>query len=324
MPARASTILGETARPEVECGVTLLAPASGRGRASARAAERRAERGATPDRTDPTGMTWDQGEDGYLAVGMFTGIVGLGVAGKVAGSGGGSAPGVGSVAGPATAGLDIYRNYLDNKAFTRPTYQGDGPYSTQTSSAQQARSAPGSLGAGADWAPGGTGGIAARAPARPGSARGSDWPGPNLVPDPSGLTFRLSESARQALQPIFDRFGYDLRQTQIAFARLPDMVGASAVAFGEGINISAVIWNTLTPREQLGLLSHEFTHSVQYRELGIIDFTIRYIDEYPQYGVPSDLNNILIEDLDPVDPNFALDEIADRVRVEFFRGSPGP
>ncbi len=109
------------------------------------------------DRTDPTGMSWDQGEDGYLAVGMFTGLVGLGVAGTVARSGGGSAPRFGDVAAPAGAGLDIFRNYQDNKAFTQRAYQGSRSYSTATNSAQQARSAPGSLGAGADWAPGGTG-----------------------------------------------------------------------------------------------------------------------------------------------------------------------
>jgi RHS repeat-associated protein len=48
-PAQASTIRGETARPEVKWSTTLSSRHRGRGRASARAATRRSARGATPN-----------------------------------------------------------------------------------------------------------------------------------------------------------------------------------------------------------------------------------------------------------------------------------
>jgi RHS repeat-associated protein len=106
------------------------------------------------DRTDPTGMSWEQDRDLPYAIGMFFGLFASGAVASHAASGGGSPSAMG-VAGPGLAAIATYANYLDNRAFTRRSYVGTQPASTATSSAQQVTPMPGSRTAGTDWAPGG-------------------------------------------------------------------------------------------------------------------------------------------------------------------------
>jgi hypothetical protein len=136
------------------------------------------------------------------------------------------------------------------------------------------------------------------------------------------LTFALSDAARQALQPIFDNFGYDVRATQLSFGKGADIVDASAFAYGPAVTLNEGVWRTLDARQQLGLLAHEIAHSVQYRERGTPRFLVRYVMEGRKYGVPSQLDAIPISNLNPVDPRFALDQLADRVEAEFYRMAP--
>jgi hypothetical protein len=77
------------------------------------------------------------------------------------------------------------------------------------------------------------------------------------------------------------------------------------------------------------------THSVQYRKLGFGSFLNRYLgidtfgygrelDRPHSYEVPPDLDNKSINDIDPVDKAFGLDQIAMRVEFEVYRrwGAP--
>jgi len=54
------------------------------------------------------------------------------------------------------------------------------------------------------------------------------------------------------------------------------------------------------------LLSHEATHTVQWDRLGPREFVDRYVDEYPKYGVPSDLAEVPLRYLDVTDTRWSL------------------
>jgi hypothetical protein len=78
---------------------------------------------------------------------------------------------------------------------------------------------------------------------------------------------------------------------------------------------------TATFQRQARLLAHEMTHAVQYGRIGVARFLVRYLDEWHRsnsnpYGVPGELVAIPLASLDPVDPRFYLDQLADRVATE--------
>jgi hypothetical protein len=126
----------------------------------------------------------------------------------------------------------------------------------------------------------------------------------------------LAPGARAALQRFYARFGLDL-------GRLTFSTGG---AFGQGgLTLGNTIllfreFGTRAYSEQLRLLAHEMTHSVQYKLLGWVSFLLRYKREWSRsngnpYGVPQPLEEIPIGEVDPVDPRFYLDQLADRFRL---------
>jgi hypothetical protein len=88
------------------------------------------------------------------------------------------------------------------------------------------------------------------------------------------------------------------------------------------VRLNAQVWNNATPKQQMELLSHELTHTVQYELLGVYNFLDRYFDEYPKYGVPQSLAQIPINQLNLIDPNYSLDQIADRIELEYHLRGP--
>lgn len=55
---------------------------------------------------------------------------------------------------------------------------------------------------------------------------------------------------------------------------------------------------------------------MQWDRLGPREFVDRYVDEYPKYGVPSDLAEVPLRYLDVTDTRWSLDQIADRMGRE--------
>jgi RHS repeat-associated protein len=152
-------------------------------------------------------------------------------------------------------------------------------------------------------------------PLRTGDPTGG--PGPNLAFDPGEYAYRLSPDAIKRLQPVFNNFNFDLRQITLAFGGETTTGGNQAFTVGNSVILNREVWQRLDPVAQRGLLAHEITHSVQYRELGKARFLARYAREFPKYGVPPGLAKIPIGKLSAVDPGFSLDQIADRVRLGF-------
>jgi RHS repeat-associated protein len=194
-----------------------------------------------------------------------------------------------------------------------------------------------------------------------------------LVQDTDTSGHKLSTDAQAVLGPIFQRaWGFDVSKVTVHFGPVPE--GAAAFAVGNTVIIDKGYWEKISTQDQLGLLGHEITHSVQYERLaapgvwsiggglaagalvggvvygvakkldvktessviaaivfGVIAAAIAFwaIDKAPlwrryageskrpdNYGVPSDLAAIQLNDLDPTDKRFTLDQMGDRTTQE--------
>ena len=124
------------------------------------------------------------------------------------------------------------------------------------------------------FAPPDLGGTPSADPLRAGDPKGG--PGPNLTFDSGAYAYRLSQMALQALQPVFDNFGYDARRVTIAFGSSTSTGRSAAFTVGDSIIINRSAWEARTPLQQRELLAHEITHSVQYARLGKARFLARY------------------------------------------------
>lgn len=136
---------------------------------------------------------------------------------------------------------------------------------------------------------------------------------------------RLSPLARGLLRPIFDRFGYDVAQTQIRF----DSSVSTADTNGDVIRINPELWSN--PKwnnlNRMKLLTHEITHSVQFQKLGASALRWRLGVERVThafgdvYEVPNELANIQLKGMNLTDPRFTLEGIASRME-DFARMVP--
>jgi hypothetical protein len=126
----------------------------------------------------------------------------------------------------------------------------------------------------------------------------------------------LAPEAKTRLLRLFGRFGLDLGQLRFALR----VLGGQA----QGLNYGDTIY--LYPRfgrgwydEQLGLLAHEITHAVQYRKLGRAALALRHARERQRsggnlYDPAPKLTATPIADVDPVTPDYYLEQLAERFR----------
>jgi hypothetical protein len=133
--------------------------------------------------------------------------------------------------------------------------------------------------------------------------------------------FVLSAHTKSRFQGLFSRFGLDLGK--LAFS-IGGAFGQAGLTLGDTIFLETGFPNR-SHAHQLGLLSHEITHSIQYRKLGWGAFLLRYRREWKASGGdpymrPGDpkwelLKSLHYATIDPVDPRFYLDSLCDRMRV---------
>jgi hypothetical protein len=147
----------------------------------------------------------------------------------------------------------------------------------------------------------------------------------------------LTPEATRILEPLFrEAFGYDISRVSVRFGYTPRSV--SAYTIGDRVTVNENYWKHATYKERLKTLAHEITHSVQYDRLDRIpiltrnwsrfEFLTRYFYEYAttpnevNYSVPFGLEHAKIQDVDPLDPRYNYDQIADRTGQEIDRLVP--
>ncbi len=87
-----------------------------------------------------------------------------------------------------------------------------------------------------------------------------------LVQDTNTSGYKLSSEAKAVLGPIFQRtWGFDVSKVTVHFGPVPK--GAAAFAMGNTVIVDKGHWEKVSTQQQLGLLGHEITHSVQYERL---------------------------------------------------------
>lgn len=87
-----------------------------------------------------------------------------------------------------------------------------------------------------------------------------------LVQDTNTSGYKLSSDAQAVLGPIFQRnWGFDVSKVTVHFGPVPEK--AAAFAVGNTVIIDKGYWEKASTQQQLGLLGHEITHSVQYERL---------------------------------------------------------
>ncbi|HEY5374230.1 MAG TPA: DUF4157 domain-containing protein [Polyangiaceae bacterium] len=155
--------------------------------------------------------------------------------------------------------------------------------------------------------------------------------GKYLVPDDKkgDYWYQLSPEGRGALRPTFDKLGYDVDTARFHVGYTIENAGGINRTIGNNVYLVASDWARATPDQQLFLLGHELTHSVQWTG-GAQQFVSLYLreevafDQAQQYGVSTSLANTPIEKLDTStnwnNRMYTLDEVADRVGIEV---SPG-
>lgn len=143
--------------------------------------------------------------------------------------------------------------------------------------------------------------------------------------DRATLNYRLNAEGRALLQPIFDRWGFDVSATSVHFTTLP---GASGMALGDLVLLDKESWVLSDPDRRVLTLAHEMTHSVQYRQMGSSAFFGRYALEWSThsqeelYSVPDVLLNAMNQGRNLVniaDGNYLLDQLAETIGVEASR-----
>jgi hypothetical protein len=147
-------------------------------------------------------------------------------------------------------------------------------------------------------------------------------PGRYLQPDAPG-TYRLSAEGRQALRPLFDRFGYDVGRMQIQF----DPGVSSAETNRDLVIVNPRLWSARSDYGKLQVLAHEATHSVQFQKLGSAGVRWRLGTERVKnlfgdvYDVTDELANVPQTRMNPIDERFTLESLATRME-DFVRTVP--
>lgn len=142
----------------------------------------------------------------------------------------------------------------------------------------------------------------------------SQVPGPWL--QPRGRGYCLSSEACSVLAELLLQLSLDPGRPHIVFGYT---ARASAFVLGRRITIDRRRWAAMDSGRQLSLLAHELVHVAQYAALGRVGwarFLARYVPEYflraDNYRVPQALRETPLRALDPLDPRFTLDQIAER------------
>ena len=135
----------------------------------------------------------------------------------------------------------------------------------------------------------------------------------------------IPEQFLRYLRPVFHVFRLYIATIPIIVKpiRQPDGIAVNAKSRGWVIVVDpSYLRNGATDLALLGTLAHEGTHIVQRLRLGMgspADNARWRADEvrwgtYAQYTVPDALAQITLENLNPIDPRFALEAIANRVK----------
>jgi hypothetical protein len=145
---------------------------------------------------------------------------------------------------------------------------------------------------------------------------------------------RITSAGRNILQRTFGRYNFDVDQIRVTFKH---NLGQAGITLGNRVLLDDR-FQYLRPYEQMSLLAHEITHSVQYRDLGKANFLERYAVGYKQvdnYDIPTELwavptNKLSVTQAgsylgqDGMRYDFTLDQIAERIGIETASGLPYP
>jgi hypothetical protein len=143
---------------------------------------------------------------------------------------------------------------------------------------------------------------------------------------------RITDAAHTILQRTFDRYKFNSGQITVIFKH---NLGQSGITLRNRVYLDDS-FQYRRPYDQMDLLAHEITHSVQYRDLGKANFLERYTVGYGQpdnYDVPVELWAVPTDQLsatqsgsylgqDGFRHEFTLDQIAERIGIETASGLP--
>ena len=143
---------------------------------------------------------------------------------------------------------------------------------------------------------------------------------------------RITDAGHTILQRTFDRYKFNSGQITVI---LKHNLGQSGITLGNRVYLDDS-FKYRRPYDQMSLLAHEITHSVQYRDLGKANFLERYAVGYGQpdnYDVPIELWAVPTDQLsvtqagsylgqDGFRHDFTLDQIAERIGIETASGVP--
>jgi hypothetical protein len=123
----------------------------------------------------------------------------------------------------------------------------------------------------------------------------------------------LTPDARSRLARVFGRFHLDLASLRFALRVMRGLEGRN---YGDSMYLFPG-FGRLWYEEQLGLLAHEITHALQVKILGGWRCFLRFEREKrasngDPYVASDRLESISVEAVDPVSPQYYLEQIADR------------
>jgi RHS repeat-associated protein len=142
--------------------------------------------------------------------------------------------------------------------------------------------------------------------------------------------YRLTDTAKDILRPYYEKAGLDLDAMRYRFVN--DLPNSTGFCLENRVALDVADWNDVgaNPIKQFELIAHETAHAIQYMKIGAyhgggaINFLSRYfmaglIDptQGRQYGVPTALRNVPIEQVNIIDPHYSLDQLADTVARRF-------
>lgn len=135
----------------------------------------------------------------------------------------------------------------------------------------------------------------------------------------------MSALGIERLDSTFKNWGYDIRDARIEFK---DMWLTPAETDGDLIRIDPDTWEARGVGGLQGqgeLLSHELTHSAQFRILGRAETLSRVLRErltnLDPYKVPESLNELKLNSVNPVDSGYTLEALATRAETAWGMGS---
>jgi len=124
---------------------------------------------------------------------------------------------------------------------------------------------------------------------------------------------RLNELAK-----VFKSLGLDVNSVEFSVKDLPEGFAAQAQS-GREIALSPKLLASRSPDDVMAVIAHELTHIRQIRSLGFEKAAARAASEQRSHGksgmrvVPSELRDMRIRDIDPVDKRFTLEQLGSRV-----------